>query len=53
VNSFLSEQFLFGSSYPFRPIAQTIEDFTRLPFKESVLDKLFYDNAARLFGIGG
>ena len=50
-NSFLFEPFLFGSSYPFRPITQIIEDFARLGFNESVLDKLFYDNAASLFGI--
>ncbi|MDR2030996.1 MAG: amidohydrolase family protein [Azoarcus sp.] len=49
VNSFLREQFLFGSSYPFRPIGQTIEDFLRLGFHGDVLDKLLYDNAARLF----
>lgn len=50
-NSFLSEQFLFGSSYPFRPIKQSIDDFLKLGFKESVLDKVLYSNAAKLFGI--
>ncbi|MDR2690594.1 MAG: amidohydrolase family protein [Azoarcus sp.] len=48
-NSFLREQFLFGSSYPFRPIGQTIDDFLHLGFKDDVVDKLLYDNAARLF----
>jgi predicted TIM-barrel fold metal-dependent hydrolase len=48
-NSFLSQQLLFGSSYPFRPIRQSIEDFARLGFHESALDDLFYGNAARLF----
>lgn len=47
-NGFLSEQLLFGSSYPFRPIGQSIEDAQRLGFKDSVLDKFFYDNAKRL-----
>ncbi|MDR0716538.1 MAG: amidohydrolase family protein [Azoarcus sp.] len=50
-NSFLREQFLFGSSYPFRPIGQTIEDFLRLGFHEDAVDKLLYGNAARLFGL--
>jgi predicted TIM-barrel fold metal-dependent hydrolase len=48
-NSFLGDQFLFGSSYPFRPIAQSIDDFLQLGFKESVIDRLLYDNAANLF----
>ncbi len=50
-NSFLGAQFLFGSSYPFRPIAQSIGDFLQLGFKESVIDRLLYDNAAALFGL--
>ncbi|MDR2260661.1 MAG: amidohydrolase family protein [Azoarcus sp.] len=50
-NAFLREQFLFGSSYPFRPIGQTIEDFLRLGFHGDAVDKLLYGNAARLFGL--
>ncbi|MBP8266049.1 MAG: amidohydrolase family protein, partial [Zoogloea sp.] len=48
-NGFLADQFLFGSSYPFRPIRQSIDDFLQLGFDEAVLDKLLYGNAARLF----
>ncbi|MFT4149016.1 MAG: amidohydrolase family protein [Paracoccaceae bacterium] len=51
VNGFLSDQFLFGSSYPFRPIRQTIEDFQRVGFRDNVLEKLFHDNAARLLNL--
>lgn len=50
-NTFLSEQLLFGSSYPFRPIKQSIEDFLKLGFKESVLDKLLYENAKRVLKV--
>ncbi|WP_374487654.1 amidohydrolase family protein [Zoogloea sp.] len=50
-NGFLADQLLFGSSYPFRPIGQSIEDFQQLGFRDAVLDKLLYANAARLFGI--
>jgi uncharacterized protein len=50
-NSFLADQLLFGSSYPFRPIGQSIDDFLALGFKESVLEKVLYGNAARLFGL--
>lgn len=53
LGSFLCEQFLFGTSFPFRPMRQTVEDFraaTRhLP--EPVLDAVLYRNAARLLGI--
>lgn len=48
VNSCLGEQFLFGSSYPFRPIAQTITDFQNAGFHDTHLEKLFFGNAARL-----
>lgn len=47
-NQFLADQLLFGSSYPFRPMDQSIEDFVRLGFDEAILDKLLYGNAARL-----
>ena len=50
-NSFLADQFLFGSYYPFRPIGQTIEDFLRVGFRDDIVDKLLYGNAARLFGL--
>lgn len=51
-NGFLGEQLLFGSSYPFRPIGQSIDDFLRLGFRERALDRLLYGNAARLLGVG-
>ncbi len=51
VNGFLADQFLFGSSYPFRPIAQTIDDFRNIGFREELLQRLFHDNAARLLGL--
>ncbi|KAB2970629.1 amidohydrolase family protein [Zoogloea sp.] len=50
-NGFLGDQLLFGSSYPFRPIGQSIDDFARLGFRDDLLERLFYDNAVRLFGL--
>ncbi|MDR3346918.1 MAG: amidohydrolase family protein [Campylobacteraceae bacterium] len=50
-NTFLQDQLLFGSSYPFRPIKQSIEDFIAFGFEESILEKLLYKNAARIFGV--
>jgi predicted TIM-barrel fold metal-dependent hydrolase len=52
-NSFLQDQLLFGSSYPFRPIRQSIDDFSAFGFDDHVLEKLLYKNAARIFGIEG
>ncbi len=53
VNGFLGDQFLFGSSYPFRPILQTIQDFQAIGFRDDLLDKLLFDNAVRLLGLQG
>ena len=48
-NQFLGDQLLFGSSYTFRPIRQSIDDFVALGFDDAVLPRLLHDNAARLF----
>ncbi|MDR2789507.1 MAG: amidohydrolase family protein [Campylobacteraceae bacterium] len=50
-NTFLQDQLLFGSSYPFRPIRQSIDDFAALGFDDHILEKLFYKNAARIFNL--
>lgn len=50
-NGFLAEQLLFGSSYTFRPIRQSIEDAQRLGLSEQALERFFHGNAARLFGL--
>jgi len=48
-NGFMADQLLFGSSYPFRPIGQSIDDYLKLGFKDRIIDKLLYQNAQRLF----
>ena len=50
-NSYLGEQLLFGSSYPFRPIRQSVDDLLAIGLTGSALDKVLYGNAARLFGL--
>jgi predicted TIM-barrel fold metal-dependent hydrolase len=50
-NGPLADQLLFGSSYPFRPIRQSIEDFQVLGFKDAVLERVFYKNAERLLNL--
>ena len=50
-NGWLGDQLLFGSSYPFRPIGQSIDDALALGLKDAVLDRFFHDNAARILGL--
>ena len=50
-NGFMKDQFLFGTSYPFRAMGQTVTDFLQLGFKEAVLDAVLYKNAQRLLGL--
>ncbi|MFD1625205.1 amidohydrolase family protein [Azospirillum griseum] len=50
-NGFLRDQLLFGSSFPFRPMKQTVEDFLKLGFDGAVLGGLLHDNARRLLAL--
>lgn len=52
-NGFLRDQLLFGTSYPFRAMRQTVEDFLKLGFREEVLDAVLHGNAERLLKLGG
>lgn len=47
-NSFMHDQLLFATSYPFRAMRQTVDDFLNLGFKEEVLDHVLYKNAERV-----
>ena len=49
-NTWLQDRFLFGSAYPLMPIGESLTVFKSM-FKESVLPKLLYKNAAELFNI--
>jgi len=50
-NHFLGDRILYGSSYPVRPLKQSLEEFRRFSYKPSVLENLLAKNAATLFGI--
>jgi uncharacterized protein len=50
-NGFMADQLLFGSSYPFRAMRQSVDDYLALGFAPSVLDKVMFSNAARLLGL--
>ncbi|MPZ44317.1 MAG: amidohydrolase family protein [Betaproteobacteria bacterium] len=51
-NGFLAERFLFGTAYPLLPFKDGVEAMLRLGLKESVMDRVLYENAAELLGIG-
>ncbi len=51
-NSFLRDQLMFATSYPFRAMRQTVDDFLNLGFKDEVLDGLLYRNAERVLKLG-
>ena len=50
-NHYLSDRMLYASSYPVRPVKQSLEEFGRFSYKPGVLDNLLARNAANLFGI--
>jgi predicted TIM-barrel fold metal-dependent hydrolase len=50
-NGFLRDQLLFGTSYPFRAMKQTVDDFQKLGWKDEVLDGILYANAERVLGL--
>jgi predicted TIM-barrel fold metal-dependent hydrolase len=50
-NHYLGNRILYASSYPVRPLKQSVEAFGRFSYKPSVLDNLLARNAAELFGM--
>jgi len=50
-NHFLSDRILYASSYPVRPLSQSLAEFQRFSYKPEVLENLLAGNAATLFGI--
>jgi len=50
-NCYLADRTLFGTAYPTRPLDESVEDFLAMGWKASIVDKILYDNAARLLGL--
>ncbi|WP_237173427.1 amidohydrolase family protein [Paracandidimonas lactea] len=50
-NSFMKDQYLFGTAYPLRNLKATVEDFAQLPFRPESLARAFGQNAKRLLNI--
>jgi predicted TIM-barrel fold metal-dependent hydrolase len=50
-NYYLGDRILYASSYPVRPLKQSLEEFRRFSYKPGVLENLLAKNAENLFGI--
>lgn len=49
-NGFMRDQLLFGSSYPFRPMRQSVDDAKDLGLSVDAFASVMWRNANRLFG---
>jgi uncharacterized protein len=47
-NGFMQDQYLFGTSYPFRPMKQSVDDLRAIGLKPEPLEKASFKNACRL-----
>jgi predicted TIM-barrel fold metal-dependent hydrolase len=50
-NHFLGDRILYASSYPVRPLRQSLDEFLRFPWRPEVAENLLAGNAATLFGL--
>jgi hypothetical protein len=50
-NHYLGDRMLYASSYPVRPLKQSLVEFQRFSYKPEVLENLLANNAANLFNI--
>lgn len=50
-NHFMGDRMLFASSYPVRPLRQSLAEFRRFSYEPHVLDNVLANNVANLFGI--
>jgi hypothetical protein len=48
-NHYLGDRILYASSYPVRPLKQSLLEFQRFSYKPEVLENLLANNAANLF----
>jgi hypothetical protein len=50
-NHYLGDRILYASSYPVRPLKQSLEEFRRFSYRPGVLENLLAKNAENLFDI--
>ena len=51
-NGFMKDQFFFGSSFPFRPMKQGVDDFKAIGLKPESLEAALWRNADRVLKLG-
>ena len=49
--NYLGDRILFGSSYPFKPLKESVENFKKWEFSKEIFNALTYKNAQRLMRI--
>lgn len=47
-NTYLQDQFLFGTAYPYRPLKQTADEFLALGINPVAMEKIVYSNIVKL-----
>ena len=50
-NHYIGDRMLYASSYPVRPLKQSLEEFKRFHYLPEVLENIMAKNTANLFGI--
>lgn len=50
-NLFLSGRTLFGTAYPTKPLAESVRDFLGMSWRPEIVDRILWDNAAKLLKI--
>lgn len=50
-NLFLEDRMLFGSAYPVRDIQDSLRDFLELGYRQDIIHKILWNNAAKLLGV--
>jgi predicted TIM-barrel fold metal-dependent hydrolase len=50
-NHYIGDRMLYASSYPVRPLKQSLEEFRRFHYQPEVIENIMAKNAANLFGI--
>jgi len=50
-NTYLQDRMLFGSAYPLMGTQSIVEAYQKLPYRDGVMEKVMYGNAARLLGM--
>jgi predicted TIM-barrel fold metal-dependent hydrolase len=50
-NGFYSDQILYGSCYPIHAFEHIVPYYEEIGFRDEVLEKVFYHNAAHVYGL--